>query len=47
MSVLALWLSKILWGWEGLVLGLSLLAGIGLVVTGLVGFSCLGARRRQ
>ena len=32
MSVLALWLSKALWGWDGLVLMLGLILGIGLLV---------------
>lgn len=47
MSVLALWLSKALWGWDGFVLGLGIIVGIGLLVAGIVRFSSLGARHRR
>jgi hypothetical protein len=47
MSVLALWLSKALWGWSGLVLVLSIIAGFGLLVAGIVCFFSLGARVRR
>jgi hypothetical protein len=47
MSVLTLWLSKALWGWEGLVLVLGITAGIGLLVAGIVRFFSLGVRVRR
>lgn len=47
MSVLVLWLSKALWGWDGFVVVLGIIAGIGLVVAGIVGFSYQGARFRR
>ena len=40
MSVLTLWLSKALWGWSGLVLVLGIITVIGLLVAGIVRFSC-------
>jgi hypothetical protein len=47
MSVLVLWLSKVLWGWQGVLLGLGLIAGIGLLVAGIVRITCLSARLRH
>ena len=47
MSVLALWLSKALWGWDGLVLMLGLILGIGLLVAGIVRLSSRGERLRR
>jgi hypothetical protein len=47
MSVLTLWLSKALWGWEGLVLVLGIITGIGLLVVSIVCFFSLGARLRR
>ena len=47
MSVLALWLSKVLWGWSGLLLGVGIMAGIGLLVVGIVRFFPLGTRVRR
>ena len=47
MSVLALWLSKALWGWEGLVSVFGITLGIGLLVAGIVRFSSRGARLRR
>jgi hypothetical protein len=47
MSVLTLWLSKALWGWAGVVLGLGLIAGSGLLMAGIVWVSYLGVRRRR
>ena len=47
MSVFALGLSKALWGWDGLVLVLGIIAGIGLLVVGIVRVSYRAARRRR
>jgi hypothetical protein len=47
MSVLVLWLSKVLWGWRGVLLGLGLIAGIGLLVAGIGRVSYLNARLRH
>ena len=47
MSVFALWLSKALWGWDGLVVRLGLTLGIGLLVVGIVRVSYRAARRRR
>jgi hypothetical protein len=47
MSVLALWLSKALWGWESVVLALGIIAGVGLLVVGIVRVSYRAARRRR
>jgi hypothetical protein len=47
MSVFALWLSKALWGWEGLVLVFGITLGIGLLVAGLVRFFSRGASLRR
>jgi len=40
MSVLTLWLSKALLGWSGLVLVLGIITVIGLLMVGIVRFSC-------
>ena len=47
MSVLVLWLSKVLWGWQGVLLGLGLIAGLGLLVAGIVRVSCRRAGLRH
>jgi hypothetical protein len=46
MSVLVLWLSHVLWGWQGVVLGLGLIAGVGILVAGIVRVSSLSTRLR-
>ena len=47
MSVFALWLSKALWGWEGLVLVCGITLGIGLLAAGIVRLSSRGASPRR
>jgi len=46
MAVLVLWLSHVLWGWQGMLLGLGLFAGIGLLVAGLVRLPGLSTKLR-